>query len=179
MKANRKAIYEDEEAVSPVIAVILMVAITVVLAATVFVLVNELGQDVGQTGPNLGLTTASGTGAEQWNIRITSATQSASWAEYTVILTAGSESYSNVTGPQGAFFETTEGCYRLSTITTGVSLGVGERLQLSYLEGALDPTDDCWGEDWTETDPIPSTAHELEFVHRPTGTSSGTIQRAF
>ena len=54
MKANRKFINE-EEAVSPVIAVILMVAITVVLAATVFVLVNDLGKNVGQTGPSLGL----------------------------------------------------------------------------------------------------------------------------
>lgn len=33
----------DEHAVSPVIAVILMVAITVVLAATVFVLVSDIG----------------------------------------------------------------------------------------------------------------------------------------
>lgn len=42
MKANRKFVTE-EEAVSPVIAVILMVAITVVLAATVFVLVSDIG----------------------------------------------------------------------------------------------------------------------------------------
>ena len=42
MKANRKFVQADE-AVSPVIAVILMVAITVVLAATVFVLVSDIG----------------------------------------------------------------------------------------------------------------------------------------
>jgi len=40
MKANRKFIAQDDEAVSPVIAVILMVAITVVLAATVYVWVS-------------------------------------------------------------------------------------------------------------------------------------------
>lgn len=36
-------VWKDERAVSPVIAVILMVAITVVLAATVFVLVSDIG----------------------------------------------------------------------------------------------------------------------------------------
>lgn len=41
MKANRRFVMADD-AVSPVIAVILMVAITVVLAATVFVLVQDL-----------------------------------------------------------------------------------------------------------------------------------------
>ncbi len=48
MKANRKAVRHlsgEEEAVSPVIGVILMVAITVVLAAVVFVLVSDLGSD--------------------------------------------------------------------------------------------------------------------------------------
>jgi archaeal type IV pilus assembly protein PilA len=42
-KANR-AFVRNEEAVSPVIGVILMVAITVVLAAVVFVLVSNLGK---------------------------------------------------------------------------------------------------------------------------------------
>lgn len=43
MKANRKFLLGDDEAVSPVIAVILMVAITVVLAATVYVWVSGFG----------------------------------------------------------------------------------------------------------------------------------------
>jgi flagellin-like protein len=46
MKANQ-AFVNNEEAVSPVIGVILMVAITVVLAAVVFVLVSDLGGDSG------------------------------------------------------------------------------------------------------------------------------------
>ena len=43
MKANRAVRDYDDEAVSPVIAVILMVAITVVLAATVYVWVSGFG----------------------------------------------------------------------------------------------------------------------------------------
>lgn len=55
MKANRKFV-ETDEAVSPVIAVILMVAITVVLAATVFVLVSDIGSQTGKTAPAFSLT---------------------------------------------------------------------------------------------------------------------------
>jgi flagellin-like protein len=47
MKANR-ALQTDTEAVSPVVGVILMVAITVVLAATVFVVVGQMGKKTAQ-----------------------------------------------------------------------------------------------------------------------------------
>jgi len=53
MKANRKFVQADE-AVSPVIAVILMVAITVVLAATVFVLVSDIGSKSAKNAPQIG-----------------------------------------------------------------------------------------------------------------------------
>ena len=56
MKANRKFVQADE-AVSPVIAVILMVAITVVLAATVFVLVSDIGSQTGKSAPTLSIRT--------------------------------------------------------------------------------------------------------------------------
>jgi len=42
-----KEIYREEEGVSPVIATILMVAITVVLAATVYIMVGSM--DIGET----------------------------------------------------------------------------------------------------------------------------------
>lgn len=45
VEAPKPEIVKDDKAVSPVIAVILMVAITVVLAATVFVLVSDIGPD--------------------------------------------------------------------------------------------------------------------------------------
>ncbi len=53
-KANQKFVQADE-AVSPVIGVILMVAITVVLAAVVFVLVSNLGEGADQK-PQVGFT---------------------------------------------------------------------------------------------------------------------------
>lgn len=75
MKANRKFLQADE-AVSPVIAVILMVAITVVLAATVFVLVSDIGSNSANTAPAFNLRTDesldrlivdSATGKADWN----------------------------------------------------------------------------------------------------------------
>lgn len=56
MKANRKFLNNDDEAVSPVIAVILMVAITVVLAATVYVWVSGFGSNSSQPAKTLALT---------------------------------------------------------------------------------------------------------------------------
>ena len=58
MKANRKFLKNDEEAVSPVIAVILMVAITVVLAATVYVWVSGFGNNSSAPAKSLALTSA-------------------------------------------------------------------------------------------------------------------------
>lgn len=52
MKANQN-FRRDDEAVSPVIGVILMVAITVVLAAVVFILVNDLGSSE-EDAPDMG-----------------------------------------------------------------------------------------------------------------------------
>jgi flagellin-like protein len=60
MKANRKFLNNDDEAVSPVIAVILMVAITVVLAATVYVWVSGFGSNSSQPAKTLALTSNGG-----------------------------------------------------------------------------------------------------------------------
>ncbi|MDR5673650.1 type IV pilin N-terminal domain-containing protein [Halalkaliarchaeum sp. AArc-GB] len=46
------AFFEDREAVSPVIGVILMVAITVILAAVIGTFVLGLGDQVGDAAPN-------------------------------------------------------------------------------------------------------------------------------
>ncbi|WP_276301164.1 type IV pilin N-terminal domain-containing protein [Halorussus lipolyticus] len=48
---NLKALFEDDGAVSPVIGVILMVAITVILAAVIGTFVLGLGQNVQSSSP--------------------------------------------------------------------------------------------------------------------------------
>lgn len=53
MKANRKFIEADDNAVSAVIGVILMVAITVAIAATVYVYVSGMIGSSPETTPNM------------------------------------------------------------------------------------------------------------------------------
>jgi flagellin-like protein len=52
---NLKQLYSDDSAVSPVIGVILMVAITVILAAVIGTFVLGLGQNLSQTAPSASL----------------------------------------------------------------------------------------------------------------------------
>jgi len=52
-----KQLFADEDAVSPVIGVILMVAITVILAAVIGTFVLGLGEQVQDTSPNAQFTT--------------------------------------------------------------------------------------------------------------------------
>ena len=73
-KANQKFVQADE-AVSPVIGVILMVAITVVLAAVVFVLVSNLSKGTGDTTPAVSFQQNDGTD----RLEVTSAASNADW----------------------------------------------------------------------------------------------------
>lgn len=61
MKANQ-AFKNDDQAVSPVIGVILMVAITVVLAAVVFVLVTRLSQTNSNATPKVNVSSENSNG---------------------------------------------------------------------------------------------------------------------
>lgn len=55
MKSKLRELVGEERAVSPVIGVILMVAITVILAAVIGTFVLDLGQSAGQSAPQASL----------------------------------------------------------------------------------------------------------------------------
>ena len=78
---NRK-----KEAVSPVIAVILMVAITVVLAAVLYVMVSGLITDT-QTTPRLSMQAANSNDGQNWTISMTGFTQEILLKDLTMVLT--------------------------------------------------------------------------------------------
>ena len=61
MKANRN-FSKDEEAVSPVIGVILMVAITVILAAVIAAFVFSMGGNLSESPPTVSITASSNAG---------------------------------------------------------------------------------------------------------------------
>ena len=81
MKANRKFLKNDEDAVSPVIAVILMVAITVVLAATVYVWVSGFSGGQGQAAKSLALSSAGAITSSTKTYTISSATPGMKWSD--------------------------------------------------------------------------------------------------
>src|SRR5438552_15760784 len=91
MKANRKFLRSDDDAVSPVIAVILMVAITVVLAATVYVWVSGFGSQSGTPAKTISLTSAGALTTDSdpnngKNYTIASATSGMKWSDISFTL---------------------------------------------------------------------------------------------
>ena len=89
MKANQKFRNEDD-AVSPVIAVILMVAITVVLAATVYVWVSGFGSSTSSAAKTISLTSGSALRSNStayWkNYTIASATSGMKYTDFSITL---------------------------------------------------------------------------------------------
>ncbi len=69
MKANRK-FSKDEEAVSPVIGVILMVAITVILAAVIAAFVFGMGGSLKEAPPTVSITASNNAANTNYDIKI-------------------------------------------------------------------------------------------------------------
>ncbi|MBW3582501.1 MAG: type IV pilin N-terminal domain-containing protein [Euryarchaeota archaeon] len=202
MKANQKFVM-DEEAVSPVIAVILMVAITVVLAATVFVLVSDLGGDVGQSSPKLQLVQDSTSSATNVIIKVSDATRSAALVDYQIIHTTPDDGivvYSITTDDNFKLDGTHKETLYSADLTgkadgdrTGSQAadpGAGPTLPpVAYKLTFMDVNDDDqWNVLDTLTlkwdgatdsaaydDALPKGNHKLEFRHVPTGSISGTL----
>lgn len=85
VKANRKFLNgNNDEAVSPVIAVILMVAITVVLAATVYVWVSGFGGSSGTPAKTISLSSSSALSSGAKSYAVASATSGMKWSDVTV-----------------------------------------------------------------------------------------------
>jgi flagellin-like protein len=103
MKSNRKFRMENDEAVSAVIGVILMVAITVAIAATVYVYVSGMLGGGPSSTPSVSMTASpSGTNA---TVTVASVTQSGiPWTDVTVVfhcITNATQMDDDVTSPVG------------------------------------------------------------------------------
>jgi flagellin-like protein len=85
MKANRK-FRDGEEAVSAVIGVILMVAITVAIAATVYVYVSGMLPAGGTSVPSITLVQDAATAGGWVNFTVDSASQDAKWSDLKVMI---------------------------------------------------------------------------------------------
>jgi flagellin-like protein len=89
MKANRKFIEADERAVSAVIGVILMVAITVAIAATVYVYVSGMIGGTKTQTPNVASTTDSTTN----RITVATADSNIKWTDIVVTVDKAGATY--------------------------------------------------------------------------------------
>ena len=89
MKANRKFIEADEHAVSAVIGVILMVAITVAIAATVYVYVSGMIGGTKTQTPNVACTTDATTN----RIQVATADSNIKWTDIVVTLDKAGATY--------------------------------------------------------------------------------------
>src|SRR5438552_19049464 len=98
MKANRKFLRSDDDAVSPVIAVILMVAITVVLAATVYVWVSGFGSQSGTPAKTISLTSNGALATNSKTYAVASATSGMKWSDISFTLNGAALSYNNALG---------------------------------------------------------------------------------
>ena len=87
-----KKIWKDEEAVSPVIATILMVAITVVLAGVLVVYMQQFSGGPGEQAPNGSFVASSFSNPEEGTT-----TNSGGWSVKVISLTGGKPGWSDVT----------------------------------------------------------------------------------
>jgi len=119
------AVRKDSEAVSPVIATILMVAITVVLAAVLYVMVLGFGADTTTT-PTSSFSKTSTTdsyGNPAWAFRFGTLTDEVNWNDVTILLTDGTNSVSwtptndNLDDGAGDIYAFTNGTLGTLTIT--------------------------------------------------------------
>ena len=100
MERRKLVLREDEEGVSPVIATILMVAITVVLAAVLYVMVSGLIGPGGGPSPTMSwaghVITPGSSGGDDWEFRVASIDPAVDLGNYRVSILQGT---SIVAGP--------------------------------------------------------------------------------
>lgn len=147
MKANQKFL-KSEEAVSPVIAVILMVAITVVLAATVYVWVSGFGAQTSQPSMSVALTSTSaiqqgygaGTGDTLKTYTVSTATPGMKWGDLKVTLDGADVAYAATFAADKTNFQVTDtatGNAIADNAIAGSTIKAGQLLKVVY-DGSID-----------------------------------------
>ena len=117
-----RAWIRNDIAVSPVIATILMVAITVVLAAVLYVLVAEIIPDDPEP-PGQVLMTKEPIGPDTWEFRVTSTTTNEELSFYKVIILKNGTRVHTMDPLE----EVSKGNYRFTDLDDGGGLTSGDR----------------------------------------------------
>jgi len=150
MKSNRK-FSKDEEAVSPVIGVILMVAITVILAAVIAAFVFDMGGNLTPSPPSVSLVASS---------------NSATSGSDVVIKHTGGDA---LAGSDWKFSVVPEGNTSAYVTThSDDDFEVGMQLVITDVTTETDSTG--WGDAWAYAGPgdtLTSGKHTVQVVHIP------------
>jgi archaeal type IV pilus assembly protein PilA len=113
MKANRKFIEGNERAVSAVIGVILMVAITVAIAATVYVYVSGMLGGTQNKAPNMAFNKQT---TPTKGLTLVSADSNLKWSDFTITNGAITGSPADVTAGQFISFTGTATAYNITIV---------------------------------------------------------------
>ncbi len=117
-------IRKDEQAVSPVIATILMVAITVVLAAVLYVMVSGLISGPGNAPKAIGVSVTSSPNGLNWVLTFTSVPSGLGLNTTTLTLTTSGGAGTNVTSAGlGTMITPAHGVQYYPTSASAVSAG--------------------------------------------------------
>lgn len=172
MKANRKSLNREDEAVSPVIAVILMVAITVVLAATVYVWVSGFGSNSNSSPAHTMSVVSAGAinAADTETVADDATPQMDTWTKtYTVSSASPTLTYGDMTltvgGTQYTFTDPATTCNFPAEFTGdtadgyvwGACAGTTERLSTASVRAGDIITISCFDDDPLPADTIDTT----------------------
>jgi flagellin-like protein len=127
---------KQDRAVSPIIGVVLMVAITVILAAVIGTFVLDLGQSAGETAPQASLSVSADTGTDKLSLEHTGG-DGIEQSQTRVIVTNESNSKSvtfNARSTSGVF---TVGGTATMAFTSGTEDDVTGDLNLASTDGSI------------------------------------------
>ena len=127
MKALR-LIRKDESAVSPVIATILMVAITVVLAAVLYVMVSGLISGPGGTPQALGVSVSQSTDGANWIMVVSSAPSGKAYTATTLAIFKPDGSNNLTATALSSLATATNGCSLSKANSASTAVSVGDRI---------------------------------------------------
>src|SRR5256885_4138442 len=123
----KSIIRKDEAAVSPVIATILMVAITVVLAAVLYVMVSGLITGPGGTPQAMGVGVQPSSDGSNWIVTVLSTPTGKLYSSTTLAIFHGDGS-ANLTATAFASLGAANGCSLSKVTTTATAIQVGDRV---------------------------------------------------
>ena len=133
-KGLKPVLYDKDKAVSPIIATILLVAITVILASTLYLALGGFFTAKTTATPSVGLSSASGNTAGSYVITVGStSTNTISWSNVKVEILSGSTVIQSLTYSGSAWANTTKVNGFVATITSsalGTYVTSGDTLNL-------------------------------------------------